>query len=204
LTGNSRFSLPDGGYSKQFSREQIRRESFFLDAGVEFSINGFTQEPISPGVSVCAALVAFKVEPRNWTLNHRRYNMPTYDIAVFDGSQEIATGVLTVNTSTNPMTGTFTPTDGTAVTCTIGSWGSSANAATTFSFTLTATNGDFPVPPNNASYTYSFVGHENNTGSDPSGHVNWPQNLLKNEGGDPPTWQGEATVDPKAAGQGAY
>ena len=129
----------------------------------------------------------------------------TYDIVVMQDSQELGSGVLTVDTSTTQPTGTFTPEGGTAVSCTIGSWSSNPNATADFSFTLTASNGDFPVPPDTPSVTYEFVGTENNAGTDPSGTVDWPQDdpRLKDVGGDPPVWQGDATVDPKALGQGA-
>lgn len=123
------------------------------------------------------------------------------DITVKQGGQEIASGTLVVNTSTTPQSGTFTPEDGTLVNCTSVSWPANPNAAVHFTFILTASNGDFPVPPDTPSVTYAFTGTETATGG--SGHVPWPQDDPSVEGGDDATWQGEATVDPQAVGQSA-
>lgn len=119
-----------------------------------------------------------------------------------DVPDEDASGTLTVVTSTNPQTGTFTPTGGTAVQCTSVSWPPSPNAAVHFTFQLTTSNGDFPVPPNTPSATYNFTGNKTSA-SQANGHVNWPQDHLSLEGDQNTTWQGEATVEPQAYGQGA-
>ena len=130
--------------------------------------------------------------------------MDTVNITVSQDSQEIASGTLEVDVSARPQTATFTPEGGSAVTCQSVSWSKNPNGATNFSFKLTATNGDFPVPPNTPFQVYSFTGQENGQGKDPSGNVNWPQDDPSIEGDQTATWQGEATVDePYAQGQGA-
>lgn len=126
------------------------------------------------------------------------------NITVKQGGQVIATGTLAVDTSTNPQTGTFTPTGGSAVTCTNVFWSSVKNTVVHFTFTLTSANGQFPVPSDPSTFTYSFTGTENATGTQANGHVPWPQNHPTIEGDDNATWQGEAAgEEPYAQGQGA-
>jgi hypothetical protein len=115
------------------------------------------------------------------------------DIVVSKGGAEIASGTLTVDTSTTPPTGTFTPDGGTEVTCNVSSWSSSPNGSTNWSFVVKdEANGDFPLGPNGNQFTYSFTGHENPQGTNPSGRVTWPPSLPGDEN---PTWQGDATED---------
>jgi len=124
------------------------------------------------------------------------------DIVVKNGVTEIASGTLTVDTSTTPPTGTFTPTGGTEITCNVSAWSSGPSGATNWSFRITEANGDFPIKENGKGYTYNFIGNENAEGSDPSGSVNWPSTSPKED--ETVTWQGEATVEePSARGQGA-
>jgi len=125
------------------------------------------------------------------------------NIQVKQGGQVIASGTLAVDTSVNPQTATFTPTGGTAVTCTNVLWSSVGKAVVHFTFTLTSANGQFPVPSNPSTFTYSFTGIENDAGTQATGHVPWPQNHPSVEGDDDATWQGGATVEPQAYGQGA-
>ena len=126
-------------------------------------------------------------------------------ISVSLDGQEVASGTLSVDTSTTPQTGTFTPDNGTgAVTCNSVSWSSAPGGATNFSFRLTASNGQFPVPPNTPSYTYSFTGNENANATQANGNVNWPQNDPSIKGDETATWQGEATEgEPYAQRQSA-
>jgi hypothetical protein len=133
----------------------------------------------------------------------------TYDIDV-DHNGETASGALsiTIDTSKNPtqITGTFTPAGGTAVTCSVPTWNTTANGAVVFSFQLTAANGDFPIKANGGSFTYRFNGTQNASGNDPSGNVNWPNPNLEAEFEETVTWQSEATMpeeEPQAYGQGA-
>lgn len=110
---------------------------------------------------------------------------------------EIAKGKLTVNTSVTPITVTFKPNGGTEVNCTVTTWSTSSNGPVDFSFTVSnAANGDFPLGPNNTAFTYVFTGTENSNGTYPAGSVTWPgTSLLKDTGGDSPTWQSEADED---------
>ncbi|HEV8134477.1 MAG TPA: hypothetical protein VGP85_07370 [Pyrinomonadaceae bacterium] len=113
------------------------------------------------------------------------------DITVTQGSTELASGDLEVDTSTTPPTGTFTPTDGYEVTAQVSSWSASPNGAANWSFQVSGSaNGDFPLGPNGNPFRYNFTGNQNAQGSNPSGNVTWPPGI---EAGDPVVWQGEAT-----------
>jgi len=113
------------------------------------------------------------------------------DITVTQGSTELASGDLEVDTSTTPPTGTFTPEGGNEVTAHVSSWSASPNGAANWSFQVKdSANGGFPLGPNGNPFTYSFTGNQNAQGSNPSGNVTWPPSI---EAGDPVVWQGEAT-----------
>ena len=113
------------------------------------------------------------------------------DITVTQGTTELASGDLEVDTSTTPPTGTFTPTNGTEVTAHVSSWSASPNGAANWSFHVSGSaNGGFPLGPNGNPFTYSFTGNQNAQGSNPSGNVTWPPSIAA---GDPVVWQGEAT-----------
>jgi hypothetical protein len=134
----------------------------------------------------------------------------TYDVEVDNGNNELASGTLTVNinNSTTPptLTGSFTPTGGTAVTCDILTWDTGPNGVVNWKFTLTKANGDFPIKQNGGSFTYHFTGNENASGNDPGGQVNWPNPNPEAEFEETVTWQSEATQpveESQARGQGA-
>jgi hypothetical protein len=135
----------------------------------------------------------------------------TIDITVSVNGTQVASGTLVVVTPTNPpqtQTGTFTPTNGTAVTCTNVLWSDNPNAAVHFTFSLSAANGQFPGPVAPArNVVYNFTGNENAAGSQASGNIQWPVAVasLEGTGDDNATWQGEASgVEPLARKQGAY
>jgi|GEM_PF-1898268 len=128
-------------------------------------------------------------------------------IVVTEDGQELASGQLFVDTSTTPPTGIFTP-DGEGaqqVSAQVSSWSSAPGGATNWSFQVRdQPNGDFPLGPKGGPFTYSFTGHENAQGSNPSGRVTWPQPSIT--GGDTVEWQGGATQgedESYAARQGA-
>jgi hypothetical protein len=125
------------------------------------------------------------------------------DIVVKRDGIEIASGTLTVDTSTNPPTGTFTPDGGTLVSCNVSAWSSSAGGSTNWNFRVSGeANGDFPLGNNGNPFTYTFTGNENASGTNPSGTVNWPGSGTPDD--ETVTWQGEATEDETyARGQGA-
>lgn len=113
------------------------------------------------------------------------------DIVVKEGTTELASGDLEVDTSTTPPTGTFTPDGGYEVTAHVSSWSASPNGAANWSFQVSGTaNGDFPLGKNGTPFTYAFTGNQNANGTNPSGRVTWPSGI---EAGDNTTWQGEAT-----------
>lgn len=125
------------------------------------------------------------------------------EITVNTPSGGEATGQLDVDLSTNPNSGTFTPTGGTETDVTPVTWASSPNGAVGFNFSVgTSANGDFP-PGSGPNYTYRFTGNQNGQGDDPSGHVNWPTSSSPTA--DPEvTWQSGSTAgEPRAAGKGA-
>jgi hypothetical protein len=123
------------------------------------------------------------------TPQRKRFNM---DITVTQGTTELASGDLEVDTSTTPPTGTFTPDGGYEVTAHVSSWSASPNGAANWSFQVKdSVNGDFPLGPNGNPFTYSFTGNQNAQGSNPSGNVTWPTSGIT--AGDPVVWQGEAT-----------
>ena len=99
----------------------------------------------------------------------------------------------------------FTPEGGFTAPANISHWSSAPGGATDFNFQVNAgqPNGGFPTGVNGNQFTYNFTGHENPNGNNPSGHVTWPPSI---EGGDPVTWQGEATAgddEPYSRTQGA-
>jgi hypothetical protein len=144
-------------------------------------------------------------------LKQRRYDMATttytYDIEVDDASgNELASGVLTivVNTSVNPtqITGSFLPANSTtSIVCNINAWSVGSTGATNWSFQLTTANGGFPIKANGGAFNYTFTGNETPNG--PQGHVNWPNPNPDEDFETTVTWQGDATEDPLAVGQGA-
>jgi hypothetical protein len=127
----------------------------------------------------------------------RRDDMATttlsYEIEVKGANGHVlASGVLTINivTTSGPpptrtLSGTFTPTNGTAITINVPTWNTTANGAVVWNFSLSQQNGDFPAG------TYNFVGTENATGNDPGGTIVWPG--LEGDIAENATWQGEAT-----------
>jgi hypothetical protein len=116
------------------------------------------------------------------------------DITVKNGSVEVATGDLEVDTSVNPATATFTPTDGTETDCTGVVWNAGANGNVGFNFQVSGeANGDFPCGPNGGAYTYRFTGRQNANGSSPSGNVNFPSAGITGDDND--TWQAGASED---------
>ena len=115
------------------------------------------------------------------------------DITVKNGNDVVATGDLEVETGP-PVTGTFTPTDGTETACTGVVWNTGPNGLVGFNFQVSGeANGDFPCGKNGNAYTYRFTGNQNANGSSPSGRVNFPS--AKIEGDDNDTWQAGATED---------
>lgn len=117
----------------------------------------------------------------------------SYEIEVKGANGHVlASGVLTINivTTSGPpptttLSGTFTPTNGTAITINVPTWNTTANGAVVWGFSLSQQNGDFPAG------TYNFVGTENASGNDPGGTIVWPG--LEGDAAENATWQAEAT-----------
>lgn len=126
-----------------------------------------------------------------------------YDVTVERGNTQLAAGTLIVDTSTTPPTGSFTPENGTAVTCSFSQWSTNPNGSTTWSFEIASPNGDFPIKGNGQKMKYNFIGVENANGTDPGGTVNWPNPNLDEEFEETVTWQSEATPETQVLGQGA-
>jgi len=117
----------------------------------------------------------------------------SYEIEVKDDNgNELASGALTIviQTTSGPpptrtISGTFTPTNGTAITVNVPTWNTTANGAAVWNFSLSQQNGDFPAG------NYNFVGTQNASGTDPGGTIVWPD--LEADIAETATWQSEAT-----------
>lgn len=109
----------------------------------------------------------------------------------------IASGMLTIDYTTTPPSGTFTPAGGTAIACNQVSFAKPDQSGTTnFNFRVSGqANGSFPLGNNGTPYTYNFVGSKN-ANSPASGTVNFPsENSSSNwPDDDNDTWQATATV----------
>lgn len=122
------------------------------------------------------------------------------EITVTNAGEELASGILDIDTSVNPNTATFTPDDGTEENCTGVVYPNSGNGAIGFNFQVSgAANGDFPLGPNGNPFTYRFTGTLNDN-SNANGNVNWPPRPEEDE---IVTWQGGTTGEPRAAGKTA-
>jgi len=121
-----------------------------------------------------------------------------YNIAVSNGSTAVTSGTLTVDTSTNPNTGSFTPSGGSAISCTSVAWPPTADQPVNFTFQVSGqANGGFPLNKNNTPFTYVFTGtqHTNGAGGSvkfpsPSAEVSGPAADVDD------TWQATAIPEP--------